>query len=126
MPGHVRLIEAASQIFFSSVVLSRRAEIFKKSAKNLKIGSFQPQPPLTPIGSGRDLHNLVEGTPHFDYVNIVHEAHGSVLAVSVPSSFGSDGSRFRRFAVRAVRGSGGSRWRPRAGRWGHSSIRLLG
>ncbi len=26
------------------------------AAQNLKISSFQPQPPLTPIGSGRNLH----------------------------------------------------------------------
>ena len=32
------------------------AKIFKKSAKNLKIGPQQPHPPLTPTGSGRDLH----------------------------------------------------------------------
>ena len=56
VPGCVRLIEAASQIFCSSLVLSRRPTFFKKSAKNLKIGPQQPQPPLTPIGSGRDLH----------------------------------------------------------------------
>ena len=28
----------------------------KKRLKTLKIGPQQPQPPLTPIGSGRDLH----------------------------------------------------------------------
>ena len=45
---------------FSSLALSWRAKISKKRLKNLKIGPQQPHPPLTPIGSGRDLRLFVD------------------------------------------------------------------
>ena len=38
---------------FGSLTAARN---LKKRTKNIKIGPQQPHPPLTPIGSGRDLH----------------------------------------------------------------------